>query len=206
MSIPPPLIDVPELLRTPRLVIRPYRDEDADALWASVDGSRAFLGEWLPWVHEYRSIHDARLTIARFRASWAVHDDLPYGVFEREHGDHVGGVGLHNIDWEVPTFEVGYWLRDEVEGRGLMTECAAAVTRMAFQQLGARRVEIRMDTRNERSRAIPERLGFRHEGTYRNIGVDQAGKPFDRHVFALVDSDDLPASNGSLTAAGGNDD
>jgi ribosomal-protein-serine acetyltransferase len=62
---------------------------------------------------------------------------------------------------------IGYWLAESAEGRGLMSAAVAALLRHGFRDLKLNRIEIRAGVRNRRSRAIPERLGFRHEGTLR---------------------------------------
>jgi hypothetical protein len=53
----------------------------------------------------------------------------------------VGSSGLQGIDWEVPTFEIGYWCRTGFTGRGYITEAVLGITAFAFDTLGARRVE-----------------------------------------------------------------
>ena len=106
----------------------------------------------------------------------------------------VGGSGLHRIDWEVPRFEIGYWVRKRFEGQGYISEAVAGITRFAFDRLKARRVEIRVDDRNERSWRIPERLGFRLEGTLRNDVRGVNGELRSTRVYAMIrdDSDEQP--------------
>ena len=64
-----------------------------------------------------------------------------------------GTISLFNIDWKVPRFEIGYWLRTPHAGKGFMTEATAGglASKMAFEQLKAERIEIRCDERNSRS-------------------------------------------------------
>jgi RimJ/RimL family protein N-acetyltransferase len=135
---------------------------------------------------KYHSSNDARVSIARMQASWLLHEDLPVGVFELRNGRLLGGSGLHRINWNIRTFEIGYWLRRSAHGYGYMTEAVQLLTRMAFDTLAANRVEIRMDTRNTRSEQVPKRLGFVLEGTLRNNIPDMAGQPRDTHIYALI--------------------
>lgn len=185
----PVLIDVPEQLDGPRVRVRPYRSDDAQALWEAVDESREHLGPWLPWVNSYASADDARVTIARMQAEWLLREDLPLGVFDLASGGLLGGSGLHRINWTIRTFEIGYWLRRTAEGHGYMAEAVQLLTRMAFDTLAANRVEIRMDARNARSEQIPKRLGFVLEGTLRNNTPDAEGQPRDTHMYALIPDD-----------------
>ena len=63
------------------------------------------------------------------------------------------------------------------------------LTRLAFEDLEARRVEISCDPRNDRSRRVAERLGFVLEGRLRSIMLDTAGQPRDQLVFSLIPDD-----------------
>ena len=96
------------------------------------------------------------------------------------------------VDWNVPRFEIGYWVRRRFEGQGYVTEAADAIARFAFGALGARRVEIRMDDRNERSWRVAERLGFRLEGVLRNESREGGGLR-DTRIYAVTDVSELKA-------------
>ena len=77
------------------------------------------------------------------------------------------------------------------EGHGYVTEAVQLLARLAFDRLGANRVEIYVDPQNVRSRSVPERLGFVLEGTLRQFRAGPDGRPQDRQVFALVRDDYL---------------
>ncbi len=62
---------------------------------------------------------------------------------------------------------IGYWLDAAFEGRGIATRCCRAMLDYAFGEMAMHRVEIRCATHNERSCAIPARLGFTREGVLR---------------------------------------
>lgn len=83
-------------------------------------------------------------------------------------------------------------LRPSSEDRkGYITETVQLLTRLAFDRLGASRVDIYVDPRNVRSRRVPERLGFVLEGTLRRFRAGVGGHAEDRHVFALIRDDYL---------------
>ncbi len=95
--------------------------------------------------------------------------------------------GLHRIDWEIPKFEIGYWVDTRKAGHGFITEAVEGLAHFAFSELSAKRVEIQCDTNNWRSRAIPERLGFKLEGIHYNDSVAIDGNELrDTCVFAKV--------------------
>lgn len=163
--------------------------DDAPALFAGIGSSRQTLAPWLSWIDSTLSVDDSRVSIAGFVARWSTRADLVYGIFDAANGAHLGGTGLHRIDWDLRAFEIGYWLRSSAVGHGYMTEAVRELTRMAFGELDARRVEIRLGPANLRSRAIPRRLGFVHEGTLRDSLLDHRGEVRSTEVYALVTGD-----------------
>ena len=184
------LIPLFEELRGPRVVVRPYRLEDADELFAAVEESRQHIWPWLPWGDQHQSVDDSRDFILRSQAKWLLREgDLNVGIFAADSGRYLGGAGLHIRGWDVPAFEIGYWLRGSAEGHGYMAEAVKLLTDFAFNTLGAQRVFIRCDARNTRSAAVAERLGFVREAHLRNEVRDATGELRDTLIFSLIPSD-----------------
>lgn len=194
----PLLADVPERLETARLVLRAARPGDGAALHESVQQSLARLRPWMPWAQSDTTPEASEGVVRRMHGQFALRQDLPYLMFERLHGGgeglHVGGTGLHRIDWTVPRFEIGYWVRSGFEGQGLVTEAVRALARMAFDRLRAARVEIRMDTNNTASRHVAERAGFTLEGILRRDTLTPDGRLRDTCVYSRVRGAEEPAS------------
>jgi RimJ/RimL family protein N-acetyltransferase len=90
------------------------------------------------------------------------------------------------MDWNVPRFEIGYWCRPGLQGRGLVTEAVQTLARFVFDGLHARRVEVRMSSVNTKSRFVAERCGFTFEGVLRQDSLDVNGQPRDTVVYARV--------------------
>lgn len=149
------------------LELRPLNLRDARVMYALVDANRARLRRWLPWPDANRSLQDSRAYILRVRAQARRGTALSFGLWWR--GDLVGVAGFVWIDAANHSAAIGYWLAAAAEGRGLMTAAVAALVKHGFRALGLNRIEIRAGVRNLRSRAIPVRLGFRHEGTLRQV-------------------------------------
>jgi ribosomal-protein-serine acetyltransferase len=101
-----------------------------------------------------------------------------------------GMVAHHRIDWTDRCTSLGYWLDGSHQGNGIMTQSCRAVIGHAFTTLGLHRVVIRCAMENQRSRAIPERLGFALEGIER-----QSQWLYDHFVdlavYALLQTDEL---------------
>jgi len=187
----PTLIEVPERLETPRLVIRMPLAGDGLALNAAVCESLDDLKPWMPWAQVAPTPEQSEGVARRMQARFMLREDLAFYMFERSVGSSnmgrlLGGVGLHRFDWVLRRFEIGYWLRSSAQGHGLACEAVQAISELAFGQFRARRVEIRMDDQNERSRAVAERCGFEFEGILRcdTLGVDAL--PCDTRVYSKI--------------------
>jgi RimJ/RimL family protein N-acetyltransferase len=185
-DVPPILIDLPEELVGDLVIVRPWAEADSSGLWDAVDNSREHLEAFMPWVDRYHNPDDALEYTRRSRARWLLREDLSVAIVERQTGRIVGGSGLHRIDWGIRAFEIGYWIRQDAEGRGYVTETVQLLTRLAFDELDANRVELRIDTRNIRSLRVGERLGFVLEGTLRRKLPAADGTAADMHVLALL--------------------
>lgn len=183
------LQELPEELVGERVIVRPYRPGDGAALWEAIEESREHLRPWMPWVGEHKSPDDSEAYARRAQARWMLRDDLPVGFWERVTGRYLGGSGLHRIDWDVPSFEIGYWIRASAEGKGFVTEAVRLLCGLAFETLGANRVFIRCDSRNGRSAAVPRRLGFVHEATLRNDARSLSGDLRDTFSFSMTPED-----------------
>ncbi len=185
----PTLIPLPTELTGDRITLRPLQPGDGPGMLEAIDESRAEIDVWMDWPPMMRTQDDAVDYCIRMAAEWLRRDSLNVGVFETATGRYLGGTGFHSISWRLRAFEIGYWLRTSASGHGYMTEAVRLLLSLAFDQLDARRVTILCDTRNTKSRAIPERLSFVHEGTNRKDSLTPSGEPRDTIVFALTDDD-----------------
>lgn len=183
------LIALPAELRSARIVVRPYRPDDAAAVFAAIEESREELEPWMEWVDRHRSVEDTRDFCVRCAAGWLGRTKLDVGIFDAQDGRFLGATGLVDFDWALRSFEVGYWLRSSAWGRGYAGEAVRMLARLVFEDLNGVRLELRCDARNDRSRRVAERLGFPLEGRLRNDARDPRGVLRDTLVFALVPED-----------------
>jgi ribosomal-protein-serine acetyltransferase len=155
--------------------LRLLEQRHAEELTNLIDRNREHLRAWLPWVDATRAVEDLKNFIRGALKQFAQNKGFVAGIW---HEDRLAGViGYDPIDWENRTTEVGYWLGEEQQGKGLVTAACRALVDHAFGELGLNRVVISCATENEKSCAIPERLGFRREGIER-----QAEWLYDRFV------------------------
>lgn len=185
----PLLIEVPEAIRTERLLLAAPRPGIGPALAVAIAESMGELKPWMPWAQQVPSFEDSETVVRRQWADFIARRDLAYQIYDLapEGRRLLGGCGLHYLDWTLRRFEIGYWLRTSAQGQGLVSEAVRALTTMAFEQLQARRVEIRVDEVNLRSRAVAERCGFELEGILRRDSLTPAGEVRNTCVYARIE-------------------
>lgn len=167
---------------------------EAKELFVVADRNRERLRRWLPWVDQTRSADDVRLFILRVLDQYHANLGPQTGIWVD--GMLAGTVGCHPIDWANRNCSIGYWVDREHEGRGVITRCCALMLDYLFEELGMHRVEIRCGTGNQRSCAVPERLGFAREGVLREAEWVN-DRWVDLVVWGILE-EDWPASRGRL--------
>jgi RimJ/RimL family protein N-acetyltransferase len=185
----PILLDIPESFETERLLIRVPRPGDGAALNAAILESFEDLQLWMPWAKERPSIEKSEENSRKAYSLFLTRQDITLRLIHKQSGLFVGSSGLHPRDWTVPKFEVGYWCRKRFERQGYITEAVAGILRFGFETLGAKRIEVRCDSINQRSIRVAERVGMKLEGELRHHHVGIDGTLRNRLVFALTDRD-----------------
>ena len=186
-KVNPVLLDFPDSFETERLTIRSPMPGDGTELQAAVAETFDDLHPWLPWADHVPTVEEEEEAVRKGRARFLTREDLWLLLFLKGTHTLVGGSGLHRIDWDVPRFEIGYFVRRRFVGKGYITEAVRGITRFAFETLGARRVEIRCDARNEHSRRVAERSGFELEATLRNHAVAVDGELRDTLIYVRLE-------------------
>ncbi|EAY71781.1 GCN5-related N-acetyltransferase [Burkholderia dolosa AU0158] len=175
----------PVTLTTPRLVLRPLRDEDAQALfaiWSDADAAR-----YLPFL-PMTCLDQARNRVTRKLRTSANGEDLICALELRTTGEVLGDCALFYADEQCRRAEIGFSLQRNHWGGGYMSEAASALIEHAFGTLNLRRIEADIDPRNVALARLLERLGFIREGLLRErwiVGDDVS----DSALYGLLKSD-----------------
>lgn len=193
----PILIDLPVPIITPRLILRPPQIGDGSVVNEAVLESFAVLNEFMPWAKEKPSADESEEFARQAAANWILKNNdepyLPLFIFDKETSQFIGGTGYHHYDWDIPSIETGYWIRNSYAKQGLMMEAINAITQYAFKQLGVKRLTITCDIDNIRSRKIPERLGFSLEATLKgNRRKPLTNEISDTLIYSRYDLNKLP--------------
>ena len=140
----------------------------------------------MDWAVRPQTPEETAEFVSGSETSWQEETALNLLMVEQETGEIIGATGYPRLDWAVPKFEIGYWVRSDRVGKGYASEATWLLAQHAFEVLGANRVELRMDDRNRRSWAVAERLGFSLEATLRQEVRVPDGSLRDTRIYGAV--------------------
>ena len=165
------------------LVMRSLSQNDVAKVYEVTDSNRNHLRTWLPWVDGTDSPAVTENVITSWEKDYECKRDVVLGIFENS--EYIGNIGLHDLKRPNRSGMVGYWLAENRQGRGIVTDCVRALTDFGFQTLGLNRIYIHCAAENKKSRAIPERLGFVQEGVLQD-GEYLYGTFHDLIIYGMV--------------------
>ncbi|MBI3566200.1 MAG: GNAT family N-acetyltransferase [Elusimicrobia bacterium] len=172
-------------LTTDRLLLRPMRLSDASWVHAMSTARGVALPAGYPTP---KSLAASRKRVARSVAGWRrrPRTRLSFSIVRREDGVPVG---LMHLGWPHPGVgELGYSLHPRFWGRGYASEAARALVGLAFDGLGAHRVQATCWVKNVRSAGVLENAGLRREGVLR--GFLKRGRVVrDEYIYGLARRD-----------------
>lgn len=165
-------------------ILRPIRMSDAEGMFALIDSQREYLGQWLPFIPFTRSADDSLAFIESVLSEPEENGNHVFAILVD--GKFAGTIGLKDTDRINLRTEIGYWLGEQHQGRGIVTAAAREMCRLAFGPLGMNRVQIKCAVGNSKSSNIPKRLGFLYEGTERDGERKADGSYHDVEVYSLL--------------------
>jgi len=152
-------------LRTARLLLRPFTDDDLDAMHDMQ--SREEVARYLYWGTRTREqVAEQLERIKKMTSIEAEGHAIRLAAVLPESGVLVGDISLRLVSREHQQGEIGFVVHPDHQGHGYATEGAAALVELGFRQLGLHRIVASADARNTASVRVMERLGMRREGFF----------------------------------------
>ncbi len=181
------LSEVPTHIYTDRLLLRIPQRNDGKVMNLAIRESIQELKPWLPFVQTLPLQEETELNLESAHDKFLKKESFRFLIFTKETGEFVGVTSLQSIDWDIPKCEIGYWANSKYVGNGYMTEAVDAITKLGIHTLRFKRIEIRCESENIKSRAIPERLHFTLEGILKNEDLSADGKRVtDTCIYAVT--------------------
>jgi RimJ/RimL family protein N-acetyltransferase len=167
------LLEIPELLETDRLTIRKYKKGDGKENYDLFErnNNRELLKEHVDEATDVTTLEEAEIKMREHAAEWEARTRFVMGIWLKEEDQYIGEIWIEPKKWEVPSFELGYFLDSVHQGKGIAFEAAKGSLKFLFEDLQAHKVIILTRDTNEKSWKLAERLGFAREGHLRECGA-----------------------------------
>ncbi len=171
------------------LLLRSFQPDDTPELFRAVDESRQHLRPWLRWVDATTRQEHILQFIQRTMQQLHNQEALELGIVHNR--KIIGGIGMHNWDHSLKKAYIGYWIRKEYEGQGIVYRCLQHFIDFLFEKPGLNKIEIHFMPANTRSGALAQRLGCKIEGVIRQSYL-MNGKLEDLVITGLLKSEWIP--------------
>lgn len=181
----PIILNFPERFETERLVISIYKSGDGEAFFYLLQKNTQHLQEEIRETQKIKSVEDGELYVQEKRAEWLSGKRMVPKILSRSSGRMIGQLWLEPR-WDKSIIEIGYFLEEESQGKGYVTESVERVIEIAFNDLKVNKLEIHTKTTNQKSVAIAERCGFIQEAHLRERSRTNRGELVDLLIYGLL--------------------
>jgi aminoglycoside 6'-N-acetyltransferase len=163
------LFDIPSYYESKRLHLRSYRAGDGPCYYAVSQRNRQHLTRYESdnVVMQIKSEEDAEITVRDLAADWVARKNFFIGAFDKRKEQFVAQVYIGPVNWDLPEYQIGFFVDKDYEGKGYMTEAVKATLGFVFHDMNAHRVCAECDETNVRSMRVLERCGMVREGLLR---------------------------------------
>ena len=158
----------------------------AETIFMTINRDRNYLKTWLPFVEFTQEVTDTERFLQNVIFETKNKTIEMFSIWYKE--EFSGLLGFNQIDHLNKKAEIGYWLAENMQGKGIITACTKVIVGYAFQKLNINRLQIKVAVGNKKSAAIPQRLGFKLEGIERN-GELHGQKFLDLEIYSLLKKD-----------------
>lgn len=176
-------------IQTPRLTLRLPRQADAPRLTRWMNHPSVF--DPVMSSHTKLTLSGEKEWVRRSLRAARLGSKLALIIELRTGGPLIGGIGLEIQDADNKRAHIGYWLAKPYWHQGLASEAASAVCRAGFREAGLHRIDTGVFAFNPRSMILLKRLGFKTEGTRREV-LYRRGRWHDEVMFSLLARDFRP--------------
>ena len=178
----------PTRFESERLILRPYQAGDGAMYYAVGQKNRKHLQRYEAdnVILTAKNEPEAETLVQELAADWAARKCFFLGAWDKLSGEFVAQVYIGVVNWDTPEFEIGFFVDQDHEGQGYVTESVRAALDFVFEHLQAQRVSLRCNSTNLRSQRVAERCGFTREGLLRQKRRHPDGSFSDTLIYGLL--------------------
>lgn len=171
-----------ELLLGERIYLKKHSVDLTQEMFNTIQKNRNYLTKYMPWAHTTLKVEDSLDWIKTTIEEWDRKNLFDYGIFNHNKNEYMGSIGIHTMSWAHHRAELGYWLREQDQGRGYISE-SIRVLEKECQKLGFHRLEIRCSNNNIRSALVALRNNYVLEACLSEDAIEN-GQFRDTLIFA----------------------
>jgi len=164
-----------------KILLKEIGLEEVEAIFNTIDHDRNYLKEWLPFVESTRNIAYTHSFVKSYVDSDRI--DVTFAIYYQN--SFAGIIGLKDTDFDNKKTEIGYWLSESFQHKGIMTLSVNALLNYVFDEMHLNRIQIKAATGNFKSQEVAKRLGFKQEGIERESELHTRGF-VDLIVYSLL--------------------
>lgn len=161
-------MDINDLLSlhpSDEIELRIVNENDATTYYGVIDKNRSRLKQWLGWLDRTNSVEDIKSFIQVGLDGFKAKKVFRFGIYFS--GEFSGIIELQSVDYINRMSEIGYWLADGYEGKGIMSQSVIALMDFAFNTLNLNKIVLEIATKNLKSNKLANRIGFKKDGVLR---------------------------------------
>ncbi len=174
------------IIETERLILRPFRSEDAPIMFRNWAGDRE-VPKYLTW-NVHRSVADTECVVNMWVAQYNDMSTYNWVIVLKEIGEPIGGISVARIYENIDGAEIGYCIGKPWWSKGIMTEAFSAVIPYLFE-VGFNRIDAAHAVKNPASGRVMEKCGLKYEGTFRQSFRSTAGELLDLSFYSILRED-----------------
>ena len=182
------LLDIPIRFEADRLILRRYEPGDGPMYFAVGQKNRQHLQPFEAGniILSAKSLEEAEIIVRELSVDWIARNSFFMGAFDKKTLEFIAQIYVGVVNWELPEFEIGYFVDVDHQGRGYVTEAVKAALGFIFDNLHAQRVCLHTRDTNLPSQHVAERCGFTLEGHIRENKRDKDGSVSGDLYYGLL--------------------
>lgn len=169
---------------TENIILKQIELSDANDIFKTIDNQREYLGKWLPFVEYTNDVGYTKKFIQTTLDTPA--ENREYTFVIHYNGEFAGIIGFKSTEKQNKKTEIGYWLSEPFQKKGIVTMSVKALMHFAYNDLDINRIQIKCATGNIPSKNIPLKLGFKLEGIERQGELLTGGLFADIETYSIL--------------------
>lgn len=181
------LIGLPTFIDTERTKLRQFQQGDGEQFFMLLKKNKNRLTDTFPrTLSNATTPENAEFWIRKKIVDWLNQTAYCFAIIDKKTDTLIGEILVKNIEWSVPIAEIGYFIDEPYEGKGIMKEVLLKINSFSFEKLGLNKLFLKCMQANTKSFSLAEKCGYRREGIMQKDFRTLDGELVDTFYYGLV--------------------